>query len=182
LYCPPLQFAVDIGQSMDSPRAPCFTIQHTILVLVFQYRVKAKPAGPLRHGRRAMFRGFEPSANGHLLSPVRRWGNVRTQERACSSDSRFRRKLSGTSDIVFRERRGRRCCVWQHGSGSLYLQSVWISRRATLASHALCWLQGKRPALDWTPLCATCAAQLARNRLCWRQRRRALGLKVRIRP
>ena len=29
---------------------------------------------------------------------------VRTQEKACSSDSLFRRKLSGTTDIVFWER------------------------------------------------------------------------------
>ena len=36
---------------------------------------------------------------------------VRTQEKACCSDSRFRRKLSGTTDIVFWERRDRICCV-----------------------------------------------------------------------
>ena len=36
---------------------------------------------------------------------------VRTQETSCSSDSRCRRKLSRTTDIVFWERRDRRCCV-----------------------------------------------------------------------
>ena len=43
-----------------------------------------------------------------------------------SSDSRFRRKLSGTTDIVFWERRDRRWCAWQHGSGSVYLQRLWL--------------------------------------------------------
>ena len=31
----------------------------------------------------------------------------------------------GRPDIVFLERRDRRCCVWQHGCGSVYLQSLW---------------------------------------------------------
>jgi len=31
----------------------------------------------------------------------------------------------GRPDIVFWERRDRRCCVRQHGSGSVYLQSLW---------------------------------------------------------
>jgi len=51
---------------------------------------------------------------------------VRTQEKAYSSDSRFKRKLSGTTGIVFWERRDLRCCVRQHGSGYVYLQSLWI--------------------------------------------------------
>jgi len=51
---------------------------------------------------------------------------VRTQETACSSDSRFRRKLSGTTDVVFWERRDRRWCVWQHRSGYIYPQSLWV--------------------------------------------------------
>jgi len=50
---------------------------------------------------------------------------VRTQEKACSSDSSFSRKLSGTTDIAFWERRDRRCCVWQPKSGAVYLQSLW---------------------------------------------------------
>jgi len=43
-YCPSFYVAIDVGQSMVSPRAPCFAIQHTILVLLFnhQYRIKAK--------------------------------------------------------------------------------------------------------------------------------------------
>jgi len=31
----------------------------------------------------------------------------------------------GRPDIVFWERRDRRCFVWQHGSGSVSLQSLW---------------------------------------------------------
>ena len=31
----------------------------------------------------------------------------------------------GQLDIVFWKHRDRRCCVWQHWSGSVYLQSVW---------------------------------------------------------
>ena len=46
LHCPPLYFAIDVGQPMDSLRAPWSAIQHTILVLVFQYRVKANWALP----------------------------------------------------------------------------------------------------------------------------------------
>ena len=56
---------------------------------------------------------------------IERLTGVGTQETACSSDSRLRRKVSGTTDIVFWERRDRRRCVWQHGSGYVYLQSLW---------------------------------------------------------
>jgi len=34
----------------------------------------------------------------------------------------------GRPVIVFWERRDRRCCVWHHGSGSVYLQSLWRTR------------------------------------------------------
>jgi len=40
LHCPPLYFAIDIGQPMDSPQAPCFAILHTILVLVLPISCK----------------------------------------------------------------------------------------------------------------------------------------------
>jgi len=58
-------------------------------------------------------------------------GGVRTQEKTWCSNSRYRRKLSRTTDIVFWERRDRRYCVWQHGSGSVYLQSLWGGGRRT---------------------------------------------------
>jgi len=63
--------------------------------------------------------------------------NVRRQEKASSSDSRFRRKLSGTTDIVFWERRDRRCCVWQNGSGSVYLQSLWPNSPPAILNSVL---------------------------------------------
>jgi len=39
LYCPPLYVAIDLGQYMVSSQALCLVIQHTLLVLVFQYRL-----------------------------------------------------------------------------------------------------------------------------------------------
>jgi len=68
---------------------------------------------------------------------------------ACSSDSRFRRKLTGTTKIVFWERRDRRCCVWQHGSGSVFLQSLWLKRELELQAFSCVLTTGVRAADEW---------------------------------
>jgi len=62
---------------------------------------------------------------------------VRTQETTCSSDSRLRRKLTGRLDIVFCERRDRRCCVWQHGSGSAELHAHLAHGAVTVVRHQI---------------------------------------------
>jgi len=55
----------------------------------------------------------------------------------------------GRLDIVFWERREHRCCVWQHGSGSVYLQSLWWrlcvrGRRGTAAARRRCRVPRKK--------------------------------------
>jgi len=62
---------------------------------------------------------------------VRRANCARTQEKSRCVVSRFRRKLRGTTGhrlLGTQRSQMRRCCVWQHGSGSAYLhlQSLWI--------------------------------------------------------
>jgi len=50
LYCtPPLSFEINIAQYMNSPRPPCFPIQHTILVMAIL--CKGQTGGPLSGGR-----------------------------------------------------------------------------------------------------------------------------------
>jgi len=52
LYWPLLYVAIDSGQCMHSPRAPCVTIQHTTLELPWQCRAKNNPHLPSRNSRR----------------------------------------------------------------------------------------------------------------------------------